>query len=203
MIPGRSASIEEMETYAREHGVPIMEPAGMEVLLQFLRIHAPKRILEIGAAIGYSAIRMAEAVPQAAVVTIERDQDRYSEAVKRIEHHGLSGRISVHFGDALELADAVSKEGPYDALFIDAAKGQYQRFFELYEPMLSEDGIIITDNILFKGLVAEEQENIESKRIRTLVRKIAGYNSWLMEHEGYDTCMIPAGDGIAVSKKKK
>ncbi|MBS2969794.1 O-methyltransferase [Metabacillus sp. KIGAM252] len=202
MIPERPPAIQEMEIYAREHGVPIMEAAGMEVLLQFLRIHSPHRILEIGTAIGYSAIRMASAVPKASIVSIERDQERYDQALLRIEQMGLSSRIRVHFGDALELSDAIRSEGPYGALFIDAAKGQYQRFFELYEPMLTEGGMIITDNILFKGLVAEEQDQIENKRIRSLVKKIAGYNDWLMSHPDYKTCIIPVGDGIAVSIKR-
>ncbi|KZZ86023.1 O-methyltransferase [Bacillus sp. SJS] len=202
MIPDRPPAIQEMEAYASEHGVPIMEAAGMEVLLQFLRIHSPHHILEIGTAIGYSAIRMASAVPKASIVSIERDQERYDQALLRIEQMGLSSRIRVHFGDALELSDAIESEGPYDALFIDAAKGQYQRFFELYEPMLTEGGMIITDNILFKGLVAEEQDQIDNRRIRSLVKKIAGYNTWLMSHPSYETCIIPVGDGIAVSIKR-
>ncbi|AZB44913.1 O-methyltransferase [Bacillus sp. FJAT-42376] len=202
LIPARPLPIQEMESYAREHGVPIMEAAGMEVLLQFLRIHSPHRILEIGTAIGYSAIRMATAVPKASIISIERDQERYNQALVRIEQMGLSSRIHVHYGDALDLSDPIQSEGPFDALFIDAAKGQYQRFFELYAPMLSHKGIIITDNILFKGLVAEEQDQIENKRKRSLVKKIAGYNGWLMSHPDYDTCIIPVGDGIAVSIKR-
>ncbi|MGD7009807.1 O-methyltransferase [Metabacillus sp. 84] len=202
MIPERSGPIKDMESYAQEHGVPIMEAAGMEVLLQFLRIHSPLRILEIGTAIGYSAIRMASAVPKASIVSIERDQDRYDQALLRTKQSDLSSRIRIYFGDALEIHDQIRNEGPFDALFIDAAKGQYQRFFELYEPMLNNGGMIITDNILFKGLVAEEQDHIDNKRIRSLVKKIAGYNSWLMSHQGFDTCIIPVGDGIAVSIKR-
>ncbi|MFX3624506.1 MAG: O-methyltransferase [Ectobacillus sp.] len=190
----------EMEQYASEHEVPIMDRLGMEFMLQMLRLVEPKSILEIGAAIGYSGIRMAKAVPNAHIVTIERDVERYEKAVAYIQQSGVEERISLIFGDALEAADEVKKYGTFDMIFIDAAKGQYQRFFELYEPLLNEKGVIITDNVLFRGLVAEE--TIENKRIRSLVKKIKTYNEWLMGHSGYDTAIFPIGDGVAVSKKK-
>ncbi|MFB9761124.1 O-methyltransferase [Ectobacillus funiculus] len=190
-----------MEQYASEHGVPIMDRLGMEFMLQMLRLIQPKAILEIGAAIGYSGIRMASAVDDVHVVTIERDRDRYEKAVSYIQQSSVSERISLLYGDALEVFDEVQKHGTFDVIFIDAAKGQYQRFFELYEPLLNEKGVIITDNVLFRGLVAEE--NIENKRIRSLVKKIKTYNEWLMAHHGYDTVIFPIGDGVAVSKKKR
>lgn len=190
----------EMEQYAVEHEVPIMDKLGMEFMLQMLRLIQPKSILEIGAAIGYSGIRMVKAA-DADVVTIERDIERYEKAVSYIEKAGLQNRISLLFGDALETFGQVSKHGTFDVIFIDAAKGQYQRFFELYEPLLNDEGVIITDNVLFRGLVAEE--NIENKRIRSLVKKIKTYNEWLMTHPKYDTTIFPIGDGVAVSKKKR
>jgi predicted O-methyltransferase YrrM len=190
----------EMEQYAAEHEVPIMDKLGMEFMLQMLRIIEPKSILEIGAAIGYSGIRMVKAA-DANVVTIERDAQRYEKAVSYIQKAGLEDRISLIFGDALETFEQIKAYGTFDVIFIDAAKGQYQRFFELYEPLLSEKGVIITDNVLFRGLVAEE--HIENKRIRSLVRKIKTYNEWLMAHSEYDTTIFPIGDGVAVSKKKR
>ncbi|MFY4774832.1 O-methyltransferase [Metabacillus sp. RGM 3146] len=202
LIPAESEGIRDMEEYAKKNQVPIMEKSGIHVMLQLLRLHSPAKILEIGTAIGYSAIRMASVLPEAEIITIERDEERYSEAIKRIEEAGLSNRIKVLFGDALELSEQVALEKPFDALFIDAAKGQYQRFFNLYELMLGEKGLILTDNVLFKGLVAEEQDKIESKRIRSLVGKIHYYNEWLMAHPDYDTSIIPVGDGIALSIKK-
>ncbi|GAA3321251.1 hypothetical protein GCM10020331_036250 [Ectobacillus funiculus] len=91
--------------------------------------------MEIGAAIGYSGIRMASAVDDVHVVTIERDRDRYEKAVSYIQQSSVSERISLLYGDALEVFDEVQKHGTFDVIFIDAAKGQYQRFFELYEPL--------------------------------------------------------------------
>ncbi|MCP8967263.1 O-methyltransferase [Ectobacillus ponti] len=199
-VPETSGLIQEMEQYAAEHGVPIMDRLGMEFMLQMLRLIEPKRILEIGAAIGYSAIRMAQAFPDAHIVTIERDEERYAKAVQYIGDSEAAARIALIQGDALETGEQVKQHGTFDVIFIDAAKGQYQRFFELYAPLLREKGVIITDNVIFRGLVAEE--NIENKRMRSLVRKIRTYNEWLMAHPDYDTTIFPIGDGVAVSKKK-
>lgn len=202
LLKQRPAEIMKLEAYAEEHGVPIMEPTGIEVLLQLLSLKNPKKILEIGTAIGYSAIRMALALPEAEIFTIERDEDRYREALKNIRSFQLENRIHVFFGDALSESDAVQSMAPYDALFIDAAKGQYQKFFSIYEKMLADDGIIFTDNVLFKGLVASDYNQIENKRIKKLVSKIDHYNHWLMEHPDYHTAIMPVGDGLAVSKKR-
>ncbi|MCM3705256.1 MULTISPECIES: O-methyltransferase [Cytobacillus] len=200
IIPGRPQLLDKMEQYAKEHNVPIMELAGIEAMLQLLRIQKPKRILEVGTAIGYSALRMAFTVPESKVVTIERDADRYELAEKYIEEAGKKEQIFIIKGDALEVEEDVEKHGPYDAIFIDAAKGQYQRFFEIYSRFLTNGGVIITDNVLFKGLVCES--NIENKRIRNMVRKIDVFNKWLMSHPEYHTVILPVGDGMAISKKR-
>ncbi|NUK30835.1 O-methyltransferase [Parageobacillus sp. VR-IP] len=200
-IPERDKQIKEMERYAQEYDIPIMEVTGIEVMLHILKIAQPKRILEIGTAIGYSAIRMAKALPAAEIVTIERDKERYERALYYINQTGTSGQIRVIFGDALNVYSDVAKAAPFDVLFIDAAKGQYQRFFELYEPLLAENGLIITDNVLFKGLVATE-EPIENKRMRQLAAKIRRYNEWLAGRKDYETIILPVGDGVAISRKR-
>jgi predicted O-methyltransferase YrrM len=201
LIPEREPLFMEMENYAIENKVPIMELVGIEALLQFLRIQDSKRILEVGTAIGYSALRMAEALPKASIVTIERDLERIQAAEEYIGRSKHGEQILLIKGDALEVEELVREQAPYDAIFVDAAKGQYQKFFEMYSKYLSNDGIIITDNVLFKGLVT--QSEIESKRIRNLVKKIDGFNQWLMNHSDYHTVILPVGDGIAISKKKR
>ena len=201
LIPGREPLFIEMENYAIENKVPIMELVGIEALLQFLRIQDSKKILEVGTAIGYSALRMAEALPNAAIVTIERDIERIHAAEEYIERSRLGKQIQLIKGDALEVEELVREQAPYDTIFVDAAKGQYKKFFEMYSKYLSDDGIIISDNVLFKGLVT--QSDIESKRIRNLVKKIDGFNQWLMKHPEYHTVILPVGDGIAISKKKR
>lgn len=201
MIPGRAPLFAEMEDYAKENQVPIMELVGIEALLQLLRIQDSKKILEVGTAIGYSALRMAEALPNASVVTIERDLERIQVAEEYMGRSKHGEQILLIKGDALEVEELVREQAPYDAIFVDAAKGQYKKFFEIYSKYLTDDGIIITDNVLFKGLVT--QSEIESKRIRNLVKKIDSFNQWLMNHNDYHTVILPVGDGIAISKKKR
>ncbi|MBE4908079.1 O-methyltransferase [Bacillus luteolus] len=201
LIPSRDNIIQEIEAYAQENNVPIMELVGIEAMLQILRLIQPASILEIGTAIGYSAIRMAKALPEANIVSIERDEIRYTKALEYIEMTNTSSQIKVHLGDALELVDRPESLGTsFDVIFIDAAKGQYQRFFNGYENLLSPNGVIITDNVLFKGLVAAE--DVDVKRTRSLVNKIRTYNEWLMSNPKYITTILPIGDGIAISKKR-
>ncbi|MBM7691863.1 putative O-methyltransferase YrrM [Peribacillus deserti] len=201
LIPNTSALFNQMEQFAAVHNVPIMDKLGMEALLQFLRLHQPSRILEVGAAIGYSALRMADALPGVRIVTLERDKERIAWAHKYIAAAEKQNAIRLIEGDALLTFDEVEKEGPFDAIFIDAAKGQYRKFFETYEPLLAQTGIIITDNVLFRGLVAAEEAQFEQRRIKSLVRKIKDFNEWLMSNPSYHTVILPIGDGVAISKK--
>lgn len=200
LILNRSELLEEMEQYAKAHHVPIMELSGIETILQILRIAQPKKILEVGTAIGYSALRMATVLPETDIVTIERDSERYTVAEEFIKRANKEHQISIIKGDALEVESLIEKYGFFDAIFIDAAKGQYKKFFEIYSKYLGDKGIIITDNVLFKGLVCED--TIESKRVRSMVTKIKDFNKWLMEHAEYDSVIIPVGDGVAISKKR-
>lgn len=200
LIPERSGVLVKMEEYALQHKVPIMESAGIEAMLQILRIKKPETILEVGTAIGYSALRMAYVLPDTKIVTIERDEDRLEKAKSYILEANKEAQIITIFGDALETEEQVKELAPYDVVFIDAAKGQYKRFFEMYSAMLKPGGMVITDNVLFKGLVAEKE--IENKRIRNLVKKIDEFNRWLMNHPDYETVLLPVGDGVAISLKR-
>jgi predicted O-methyltransferase YrrM len=200
LIEPRQGLLAEMEEFAHIHDVPIMESAGIETMLQLLRIQQPESILEVGTAIGYSALRMSFALPMTKIVTLERDEERYELAAEYIDRAGKRDQIIQIKGDALLLDQEVNKYAPFDVIFIDAAKGQYRRFFELYSRDLKPGGVIITDNVLFKGLVFEQE--IESKRIRSLVKKIDEFNHWLAGHPEYDTVILPIGDGVAVSKKR-
>lgn len=200
LIPDREKLFKEMEEYAREKHVPIMDLAGIETMLQFLRIKQPKKILEVGTAIGYSALRMAHTVPNTFVVTIERDDERIQVAKSFIEKSGLNKQVHLIEGDALEVEEQVKEFAPYDFLFIDAAKGQYKRFFELFSPYLGDRGIILVDNVLYKGYVCEEE--IKNRRTRSLVKKIRHFNEWLMSLDDYDSVILPVGDGISISIKR-
>lgn len=190
-------TLEEMEKYAKEHSVPIMEKEGIEFLTKYIKDNNIKSILEIGAAIGYSAIKMASISDDIKVTTIERDSFRYNEAVKNIEYNNLNDRINIILGDALE----VNIEGSYDLIFIDAAKAQSIKFFEKYSPLLKDNGTIITDNINFHGLTFSDNP-APTRNLRQLTRKIKTYLEFLENNKEYDSKYINIGDGVIVSKKK-
>lgn len=190
----------KLEELAERDHVPIMEREGIDLLKQLLRLKHPERILEIGTAIGYSALQMSEAVPGASIVTIERDTTMIEQANQHFKQYDQEKKITLIPGEAFDSFEAVEEKGPYDVIFIDAAKGQYKRFFEKFSPLLMEQGIIITDNILFHGYVVDS--SLAVKRLRKLAEKIDHYNHWLSNHSDYLTEFIPMGDGIAVSIKK-
>ena len=144
----------ELEHFAEENRVPIIDKIGIRFLIQMLKIKKAKNLLEIGTAIGYTSIKLAEKIG-CNVTTIERDDKLYNEAKKNIEKRNLNDKITLLHADALELQDEVIKNAPYDIVFIDGAKSQSRKFFELYEPYFSDDVVVITDNVLFKGMVAD------------------------------------------------
>lgn len=192
--------IKDMRSYAEKEKVPIIQDEGLTFLLFLIKTKKVRNILEIGTAIGYSAINMAMQSLDINIDTIERNEEMYNQALKNIKKAKMIERINVHFKDALEV-DINQFDKKYDLIFIDAAKAQYIKFFTLYEPLLSDDGVIFTDNLLFHGLV-NNSERIESKNLRNLVTKIENYNEWLANNEKYDTSFFSIGDGIAVSVKK-
>lgn len=189
----------EMEEYAKEHNVPIIEKESIAFLMKFIKQHDIKNVLEIGSAIGYSGILMASSSRQVKVTTIERDETNYMEALKNVKKCGFEGKVTVVFQDALELNLAEGTE--YDLIFIDAAKGQYKKFFEKYKYFLAPGGAIITDNLKFHGYVGKSYK-IESKNLRQLVGKIEGYIDFLKTNEEFDTEFLDIGDGLSVSVRK-
>lgn len=189
--------IEQIEEYARLNNVPIMQKDGMEFMLQFLKEHKDiKNILEIGTAIGYSSIMMAQVRTDINIITIERDQERYDEAVKNITTFNLNSKIDHIYNDAfnVELSESI------DLIFIDAAKSQSIKFFEKFEPLLNTGGYIITDNLNFHGYVNGKEE-IKTKNVRGLVKKITKYIDYLKANDKYETSFTDTGDGISISRK--
>lgn len=190
-------TILEMETYAKENNIPIIEKESIAYIMQYIKNNNVKSILEIGSAIGYSTILMASANINATITTIERDETRYMECLKNIKKVGLEKKINVVYQDALEVnLTGVS----YDLIFIDAAKGQNTKFFEKYKYFLNPDGVIITDNLKFHGYVGKSSE-IESKNLRQLVAKIEEYIDFLKDNKEFDTEFIDIGDGLSVSHR--
>ena len=191
--------IKEIESYASENNVPIIQKESIVYIMKYIKEHNVKSILEIGSAIGYSAILMASASDDVKITTIERDQTRYMECLKNIKKSDLEKRITVLYQDALEVnLTGVS----YDLIFIDAAKGQNINFFEKYKNFLNDGGAIITDNIEFHGMVGKSQE-IESKNLRELVQKIENYIEYLKNNDDFNTEFLSIGDGLSVSTRKE
>ena len=198
MVGDNYKIIKEIKKEAKENKVPIMEDDGIDFLTTFIIKHQIKNVLEIGTAVGYSAIMMALANPKVKITSIERDEKRYLEAVKNIKKLGLENRITLLLRDAL----TVKWQDTIDLVFIDAAKAQNIKFFELFSRNLQDGGYIITDNMYFHGLVEKNEKEIESHNVRGIVRKIKEYINFLKENEDYETTIMPIGDGIAVSKKR-
>ena len=188
--------VEELEEYAKENNITIMQKDGIEFLTNYIRENNIKNILEIGSAIGYSAIKMALVDNHIKVTTIERDKERYDIAVANINKFNLNDRINIILGDALE----TNIEGEYDLIFIDAAKSQYIKFFEKYELNLKQGGAIVTDNLSFHGLV-EDVSKTTNRNTRQLVGKIKKYIEYLKNNNRYKTTFYKLGDGVAISKK--
>ena len=188
--------IREMRTYAEEKNVPIMQRDGINFLVEQIIKKDIKNILEIGTAIGYSTIIMAFIRDNIKITSVERDEKRYLKAVKNVKKAHLEDRINLIFNDALE----VNIKDKYDLIFIDAAKAQNIKFFEKFKDNLNEKGLIITDNMNFHGLT-EKEEEIKSRNLRALVRKIKNYRKYLEENTEFKTEFLNIGDGIAISKR--
>lgn len=188
--------LSEIEEYAKEKRIPIMMKDGIEFLCNYIKEHKIKRILEIGSAIGYSAIKMALIDKDIKIVTIERDKERYDEAIKNINDFNLNEQIEIINGDAMD----VSIDGMYDLIFIDASKGHNIDFFEKYQNNLDKNGVIITDNLSFHGLV-EDESLVETKNQRGIVRKIKMFIDYLDNNKEFITEYVAVGDRISISKR--
>ena len=191
--------IKNIKQYAKENNIPIMQDEGISFLTTLIHKNKIRSILEIGTAIGYSAIIMALTDKNIKITSVERDEKRYLEAVKNIKKFNLEDRITLIFKDALEL----KVDGNFDLIFLDAAKGQNINFFNNFSKNLNKNGFIVTDNMLFHWYVNKNEEDIKSRNLRGLVRKIKQYHEFLKTSDDYNTSFYNIGDGIAVTTRKK
>lgn len=190
--------IRKIEKYADQKGIPIMEKEGIEFLTEFIKLNKVKNILEIGSAIGYSAIKMALVDDDINVTTIERDKDRYIEAVKNVKKLKLDSRITLVLADAYNF----NTDEQFDLIFIDAAKSQYTKFFNKFSKNLKPKGFIITDNINFHGLTYSDKTKM-SKNLRQLITKLEKYITFLNDNKEFKTRFFEVGDGIAISRRRR
>ena len=190
--------LKEIEKYAFQENIPIMQKDGIDFLTNYIKENNIKNILEIGSAIGYSAIKMALVDDDIKITTIERDKERYDIAVNNINKFNLQDRINIINEDALD----VELTDMYDLIFIDAAKSQYIKFFEKFDKNLNIGGVVVSDNLSFHGLV-EDDSKTNNRNTKQLVRKIRKYIDYLKENTNYKTTFYELGDGVAVSIKIK
>ena len=188
--------IEELEKYAKENKIPIMQKDGILYLCNYIKNNNIKSVLEIGSAIGYSAIMMASSQNEIHITTIEKDTDRYNLAVQNIKKANLQNKITIKNMDANEY----STNNKYDLIFIDASKGNNQKFFQKFKDNLENCGVNNTDNLSFHGLV-ENPELIKAKRTQKLVEKIKNYITFLDTNKEFKTTYIPVGDKISISRR--
>lgn len=189
--------IKDIKQYAFRNDVPIMQDEGIDFICNYIKEHHCRNILEIGTAIGYSAIRFAKVYDDVHVTSMEIDIDRYSRACDNVNDSNLSDRITLKCGDAL----LIEEDGKFDLIFIDAAKAQYTKFFEKYKHNLSENGVIISDNLSFHGMV-EDLSLTHNYSTKKLVKKIRKYVEFLKTNEEFDTEFFSLGDGVSVSRRK-
>jgi len=189
--------INQIKEKALEEHIPIIMDDTLEVIAKILKEAKPKKILEIGTAVGYSAIRFSEYLQESGHIdTIERDEERVKEAKQNISELKLESKIHILEGDALEILPTL--EGPYDVVFIDAAKGKYPIFLSEALRMLNNSGIIIADNVLYKGYVLSDYNKHKQ---RTAVRGLREFLKNLDENSNLVTEILEVGDGLTVSRK--
>lgn len=190
-------TIEQIKEKALEDHIPIIMDDTLEVVGKILEDKKPYRILEIGTAVGYSAIRFSKYLSDNGYIdTIERDEERISKAKQNIKDLNLEEKIHIYQGDALEVLPTLT--GPYDVVFIDAAKGKYPIFLSEALRMLASHGIIVADNVLYKGYVMSDYNKHKQ---RTAVRGLREFLKELTENENLTTEILEVGDGLAISKK--
>ncbi len=190
--------LKDIKTYAKKNSIPIMRDGGVDFICNYIKEHHIKNILEIGTAIGYSSIEFAKVSDDIKVITIEIDIDRVITAKQNISDLALDQRITVINANALQ----VEIEGLYDLIFIDGPKAQYIKFFEKFSKNLAEDGVIISDNLSFHGMVEDLSLTHNYSTIK-LVKKIRKYIDFLKNNPDFQTEFFECGDGISVSKRKK
>jgi predicted O-methyltransferase YrrM len=200
LIPQHEGVLKELEAYAKEHNTPIVTPDVAGLLKVMIKSVQVKNILEVGTAIGYSAILMGLSAGQNfSITTIERDEENAAIAVQNIKNAGMEQNIRVLTGDASEVLENV--EGTFDMIFVDAAKGQYMDFFQKSIGKLKIGGIFVCDNVLFRGMVAERTLLIRRKI--TIVKRLKKFLQYISDNESLQTTIIPMGDGVSISYKLK
>ena len=197
LLPPRDPLLREMEEQARQEDVPISDPEIGRLLGILARSLNARRILEIGTAIGYGTVCLARGAAEARVVTIELEPRRIEQARGYLERGGVADRVEILQGAALDVLPRL--EGPFDLVYVDAVKKEYRRYLDLLLPRLRVGGMIVIDNLLWKGHVAEPSDEEEDENADAL----RAFNGYLMMHPQLQAVLLPVGDGLGIATKTK
>jgi len=196
----RNEIIQDIKNESLDENVPIITDEVLNYMIFTARNIKARNILEIGTATGYSGLFLAQIANENSgfLTTMEIDEIRYGKAVENFKKLGLFEKNKMISGDALEEIPKLDKNVKYDFIFIDASKGQYLKFFEMSYELLNENGIIFIDNLMFRGLVAADKEEIP-KRYKTIIKRLKEFIEKL--NEEYNFVLLPFGDGVGIVKK--
>ena len=196
----RNEIIQDIKNESLDENVPIITDEVLKYMIFTARNIKARNILEIGTATGYSGLFLAQIANENGgfLTTMEIDEIRYGKAVENFKKLGLFEKNKMIFGDALEEIPKLDKNVKYDFIFIDASKGQYLKFFEMSYELLNENGIIFIDNLMFRGLVTADKEEIP-KRYKTIVKRLKEFIEKL--NEEYNFVLLPFGDGVGIVRK--
>jgi predicted O-methyltransferase YrrM len=197
LLPPRDALLREMEERAAREDIPISDPEVGKLLGILARTTGARRILEIGAAIGYGALWMARGAPEARVLSIDLDPERLAAARGYLERAGVADRVELIQGAALEVIQRL--DGPFDLVYVDAVKTEYRRYLDLTLPKVRVGGLIVVDNLLWGGEVAAPSTG-EPDRDADALRSFNGY---FMIHPQLQAVLLPLGDGVGLATKTK
>lgn len=200
LVKDENINIEKFRNECENRQLPIIHKEVGQLLKILIKITCSLNILEIGTNVGFSAVFMSEAMNnKGKIVTIERREDFYSEALENINKFNLEPNIKPIKGDALKILEKLDET--YDLIFMDAAKGHYEEFFEKCSNLIKPGGIIVSDNVLYKGMIASD--DLVIRRKKTIVKRMRNYLNFICNNEKYDTSVLPIGDGVAITLIKE
>ena len=196
LLPPRDALLAEMEAWSAAHGVPSSDPEVGKLLSLLASARGARRILEVGTAIGYGTLWLARGAPEARVLTIDPDPERRELARGFLARAGVLDRVELIDGEALQVLPRL--DGPFDLVYLDALKEEYRRYLDLALPKLAIGGLVVVDNLLWKGRVADPPD--EEDRTADAIR---AFNGYLMIHPQMEAVVLPLGDGVGVAVKTR
>lgn len=195
ILPERNDYFKALEAYAEENHVPIIQPEVAQFMQTLIQLHKPKRILEIGTAIGYSASIMAEYMEEGEIVSIEIRPNSHELAKANVKNMDTKVKFNFLLGSAEDVLKEI--DGTFDMIFIDASKGHYQSFLSLCREKVKQGSFIVSDNILYKGMIAHDPW--VERRQKTIVKRMRSFLNEIMADETMRTSILPIGDGVALS----